>query len=252
MTYLSNVKYVPIPGSTLEKFIGEINNVFAQLAFAGNPVNDVNKLGLIRSAIKKGSKRYNETLKLCEFAGKSYQETLDKLHDQDIKYSMFQYSESHSKNEGNKRRNEDESLTITTTNNNNSNSNKSNKFPGYCSYCGKYGHKADMCFTNPSNKNKNNNSNKNQNSNSNKESNNQSSNSAKQTSSNNKNKKSNARKYDKGVAEKNSLKAAFKNKVKEQSNQSDEQDESSLMHYEHENQLTQLSGASNDAQSEGF
>ena len=49
------------------------------------------KLGLIRSAIKKRSKRYNETLKLCEFAGKSYQETLDKLHDQDIKYSMFQY-----------------------------------------------------------------------------------------------------------------------------------------------------------------
>ena len=141
--YLSNVKYVPIPGSTLEKFIGEINKLFSQLGFAGNPVNDVNKLDLIRSAIKKGSKKYKETLKLCVFAGKSYQEILDKLHDQcKTKYSMFQYSESHSKNEENKRRNEDESLTITATNNNNSNSNKSNKFPGYCNYCGKCGHKA--------------------------------------------------------------------------------------------------------------
>ena len=97
---------------------------------------------MIRSAIENGS--FNETLKVCEFAGKSYQRTLDKLHDQEInlKYSMFQYSESHSMNEGNKRRNEDESLTITATNNNNSNSNKSNKFPGYCNYCGKCGHKA--------------------------------------------------------------------------------------------------------------
>jgi hypothetical protein len=57
------VKYFPIPGPSLEKFIGEINNVFAHLTIARNLVNNVNKFGLIRSAINKGSK---------EFAGKLF------------------------------------------------------------------------------------------------------------------------------------------------------------------------------------
>jgi hypothetical protein len=64
--------------------------LFTQLQAAGNQVNEVNKLGILHAAIKNGSIKYNKTLELCEFTSKSYQETMDKLHEQDIKYDMIQ------------------------------------------------------------------------------------------------------------------------------------------------------------------
>ena len=77
--------------------------MFTRLQAAGYPVNEVNKLGILRAAIKKGSTKYNITLELCEFTSKSYQEAMDKLHEQDVKYEMIQYAEGPSRKENNRK-----------------------------------------------------------------------------------------------------------------------------------------------------
>jgi hypothetical protein len=145
INYLTNVQYNPNTDGTLERYIGNLNNVFMQLNAAGNPLTEVNKLGIVRSSIKKGTNRYNQTLELCEFTRLGYQETLDKLHDQDVKYSMERYGDSSSNK---KVKRENENLHNTEDNNININDNKSNsksKFKGSCYICGKIGHKSTEC-----------------------------------------------------------------------------------------------------------
>ena len=47
------------------------------------------KLISLEFCVLQLSTKYNKTLELCKFTSKSYQETMDKLHEQDIKYDMI-------------------------------------------------------------------------------------------------------------------------------------------------------------------
>ena len=67
MKYLTEVKYNPKYDGVLEKFLGNLNYIFTQLSTAGNEFNDVSKLGIIRSALEKGSNKYNDILRMTKF-----------------------------------------------------------------------------------------------------------------------------------------------------------------------------------------
>ena len=56
MRYLTNLVYNPNKNGSFEQFMGHIDHIFSQLNTAGNPLSDVNKLGIVRSALQKGTK----------------------------------------------------------------------------------------------------------------------------------------------------------------------------------------------------
>jgi hypothetical protein len=68
MTYCTQLTYNPKRDGSLEKFIGNLNQVFSQFTTVGNMISEETKLGIIRGALDKGSNRYKDVLKMCKFS----------------------------------------------------------------------------------------------------------------------------------------------------------------------------------------
>jgi hypothetical protein len=237
---LTDTYYNPSSDGTLEHYIGNLNYIFVQLDVAGNPLSEVNKLGVLRSALKKGSKKFDQTLHLCEFTSKTFQETLDKLHELEIKTRMDDFADKPSRI--NKRKSEESSNNTYEHKNKSNNNNRSNNYEPTCNYCGKKGHKqpdckqkandiannrlkkcdicgkdnhqTSKCFQKPNNANNVNESNKNK------------------SSNNRKPKQMNNNKY---KAKKAGLKEQFKSKVSESNNIEESDNEESNMIFEFDN-----------------
>jgi hypothetical protein len=60
MTYCTQLSYNPRKDGSLEQFIGNLNQVFTQLATAGNIISEAIRLGIIRGALDKGSNHYKD------------------------------------------------------------------------------------------------------------------------------------------------------------------------------------------------
>ena len=238
LRYLTNLVFNPNKNGSFEQFMGHIDHIFSQLNTAGNPQSDVNKLGIVRNALQKGTRKYNKTLDMCEFNQLDYQTTLDKLHSQEIKNKMEDYGDKSQDNNQNKRKYAEKSNNVheksKESSNNSTNDSKRNQKcfkcnklghvakdckvnnknnPNACKICGYLNHKTAECFKG------------------NEKANNASNNDNNKSKNNKNNKKV---KYDKGNAKKSSLKMSFKNKIANSNNVESDSDEESNMMYEDE------------------
>jgi len=247
LRYLTNLVFNPNKNGSFEQFMGHIDHIFSQLNTAGNPQSDVNKLGIVRNALQKGTKKYNKTLEMCEFNQLDYQTTLDKLHSQEIKNKMEDYGDKSTDNNQNKRKYAEKSNNVHEKSKESSkNSNNDWKSRQKCFKCNKLGHLANECnvkspnsckicgYTNHKTQDCKRKTDK---------ANNASNNVNNKSDSNKKNKKV---KYDKGNAKKNSLKESFKNKIANSNNvESDSEEESNMMYedemiVENDNLITEI------------
>jgi len=250
LRYLTNLVFNPDKSGSFEQFMGHIDNIFSQLNTAGNPQSDVNKLGIVRNALQKGTNKYKKTLEMCEFNQLDYQETLDKLHSQEIKNKMENYGEKSNENRQNKRKyNENANNAHEKSKESSNNSNNDSKWNQKCFKCNKLGHMAKDCKVN----NKNNpnackicgylNHKTSDCFKGNEKANNASNNDNNKSKNNKKIKKV---KYDKGNAKKSSLKESFKNKIANSNNvESDSEEESNMMYedetiVENDNLITEI------------
>jgi len=238
LRYLTNLIFNPNKSGSFEQFMGHIDHIFSQLNTAGNPQSDVNKLGIVRNALQKGTRKYNKTLDMCEFNQLDYQTTLDKLHSQEIKNKMEDYGDKSTDNNQNKRKYAEKSNNVheksKESSNNSTNDSKRNQKcfkcnklghvakdckvnnknnPNACKICGYLNHKTSDCFKG------------------NEKANNASNNDNNKSKNNKNNKKV---KYDKGNAKKSGLKMSFKNKIANSNNVESDSDEESNMMYEDE------------------
>jgi hypothetical protein len=145
MSYLTTVMFNPSSDGTLEKFIGKLNHIYAQLATVGNPLSEETKLGFIRSALEKGSDRFNEILAMCKFSRLGYNDTLKRLHDFEQETHIQMFSSNTSR--GEKRKHTLERMNNTTEAKENSGykNNKRNKSNVQCYNCGQFGHYLGEC-----------------------------------------------------------------------------------------------------------
>ena len=235
LRYLTNLVFNPNKNGSFEQFMGHIDHIFSQLNTAGNPQSDVNKLGIVRNALQKGTRKYNKTLDMCEFNQLDYQTTLDKLHSQEIKNKMEDYGDKSTDNNQNKRKYAEKSNNVHEKSKESSNnSNNDWKTKQKCFKCNKMGHLANECtvklpnsckicgYTNHKTQDCKRKTDK---------ANNASNNDRNKSGSNKKTKKV---KYDKNNAKKNSLKESFKNKINNSNNVESDSEEESNMMYEDE------------------